>query len=301
MSDFPTHIIRELKHKAFGAEERIVLFVLADRMKTTDDCAWPKVETIASNCGISERTARDVISWLIGIGVVLVHRSENDTGGARALKIDFARLECLSGDIPSRCFGQRKTLSKRSGAPVNRQRAHTERNGAHPESAYRPGAPLHLTGAPQHDDRQGAPSERRPLPPKEPFKDQEKEPTKAPAARKATRDATNSPAPKKATRATQWPDGLVLTAEMIAYAVNCGMAGATQAAHEFERFENYHKSKGSKFADWKLAFYNWVRNWEERKNKSSFVRDKPRNAGQTDMPEDFFARQDARLAAEYGQ
>jgi hypothetical protein len=45
------------------------------------------------------------------------------------------------------------------------------------------------------------------------------------------------------------------------------MSGAAQAADEFERFEFHHKAKNNKFADWKLAFYTWVRNWKERRGR----------------------------------
>jgi hypothetical protein len=278
MSDFPTHLVRDLKHKAFGAEERIVLFVLADRMKSTEDAAWPKVETIASNCGISERTARDVISWLLDIGVLLVHRSENDTGGVRALKIDFVRLGSLPDNTQRRCAGTRKASPRRSGAPVDRKRAPLDRNGAHTETSSQPGAPLHSTGAPPPSDRQGAPVGVRPLPPKDPSKEQQKGPTED-SAREAPRDTGGSTAPKKRTpdpRASRWPDGFELDAEMIAYATDRGMNGPKHAADEFERFRHYHQSKGSKFVVWKLAWYTWVRNWDDRRNRGSPVQRSPK-------------------------
>lgn len=70
-------------------------------------------------------------------------------------------------------------------------------------------------------------------------------------------------------RASRWPDGFGLDAEMVEYAIKRGMNGPAMVADEFERFENYHKSKGSKFVSWKLAFYNWVRNWEDRSRKNA--------------------------------
>lgn len=70
-------------------------------------------------------------------------------------------------------------------------------------------------------------------------------------------------------RATRWPEGFELDAEMIAYATDRGMGGPKQAADEFERFRNYHQSKGSKFVVWNLAWYTWVRNWEDRRNRGS--------------------------------
>lgn len=99
MSEYPTHWIRRIRHKAFGAEERIVLFVLADRMKTTSDVVWPSVETIASDCGMSERAVRYVIGWLVSIGALV----ELDDGRrTRSFRIDFELLDRVPENIPSR-------------------------------------------------------------------------------------------------------------------------------------------------------------------------------------------------------
>jgi hypothetical protein len=101
-------------------------------------------------------------------------------------------------------------------------------------------------------------------------------------------------------RASRWPDDFVLDAEMVAYAINRGMVGPGQVADEFERFENYHKSKGNKFVNWKLAFYNWVRNWEERKNKSTPFGKQNRSFVQVEADDSFFTNRDNELAEDYG-
>ena len=116
---------------------------------------------------------------------------------------------------------------------------------------------------------------------------------------KGTRKASKKHASPATDRASRWPDDFVLDAEMVAYAINRGMAGPAQVADEFERFENYHKSKGSKFVNWKLAFYNWVRNWEERKNKSAPFGKQNRSFSQVEPDEDFWTNRDNDLAEDY--
>jgi predicted transcriptional regulator len=58
-------------------------------------------------------------------------------------------------------------------------------------------------------------------------------------------------------RATRWPEDFKLTEELRSYAVEHGIA-ITEVPHEWERFENNHRSKGSKFIDWNRSWYTWV-------------------------------------------
>jgi hypothetical protein len=224
-----------------------------------------------------------VISWAVSVGILVVVRH----GGRRCFRFDFARLQSLPDDATSFVATERLTVAK-------------PRPAATPETVPDTRPTVTPERLPVADARLTVVSPVTVSHPKVSEKESSKESKKA-TAREATRDATGSPVPKKATRSTQWPDGLVLTAEMIAYAVNRGMAGATQVADEFERFENYHKSKGSKFADWKLAFYNWVRNWEERRNKSmrpAFPQQTRMSTMQTEPG--VWDRRDDELAMEHG-
>lgn len=59
----------------------------------------------------------------------------------------------------------------------------------------------------------------------------------------------------RAARATVWPEGFRLTEELAEYARGKGMQ---DSASEWEAFENHHRSKGTKFADWRRAWFNWV-------------------------------------------
>jgi hypothetical protein len=72
----------------------------------------------------------------------------------------------------------------------------------------------------------------------------------------------DAPKEPKTKRARQYPADFVLTNEMRAYAEQNGIA-TNRIDGMFEHFSNHHKAKGSKFVDWKLAFYTWVRNYKQ--------------------------------------
>jgi hypothetical protein len=356
MSEYPTHLIRRIRHHAFGVEEKAVLMNLADRMRSVSDIVWPSVETIASDCGMSERAARYVIGWLVSVGALV---EVQDGRRTRSFRIDFERLERLPEHLPSRS----RNLKDRHQVPPILHNVHPDRHavqelptgtacthggtreqgdrhGVHPRPA--PGAPEGLSeGTKKEPEKeqftarvprrlsrssgstlgldfgQANPSTATPLPVTpatchetvRPIGDDMNAGSSAPpvkgnvgakskGASKVTKHGADDVAPKQ-TRATQWPDDFGLTAEMIAYAVNRGMTGPAHVADEFERFENHHKSKGNKFVDWKLAFYNWVRNWEERKNRNAPTRSQSRmSTMQTEA--DPWVLLDERLLMEHG-
>ena len=62
--------------------------------------------------------------------------------------------------------------------------------------------------------------------------------------------------------ATEWP-GLLLDDDMREYAA----LHSVEPEVEFESFRDHHLAKGNKFADWRAAWRNWVRNAERYKNE----------------------------------
>lgn len=60
----------------------------------------------------------------------------------------------------------------------------------------------------------------------------------------------------RSSRASTFPDGFELTDEMRAFAIEQGIE---QPNAEFAKFRDYHTAKGSRFANWKAAWRNWVR------------------------------------------
>lgn len=57
------------------------------------------------------------------------------------------------------------------------------------------------------------------------------------------------------TRATVWPVGLSLSQKLKEYAV---LRGLEFPEFEWEKFENHHRSRGTKFKDWDRAWFTWV-------------------------------------------
>jgi hypothetical protein len=134
MSDFPTHIIRDLRHKAIGASEKAILFSLADRMQSPTDWVWPALETIAADAGLSEVQCRRILKWMRSVGII-VERNGEHKGKDR--QIDFGRLTSFPVDAggPTRVSPGEGRLSPRTlspGDPALSRDVHGERGGVSP-------------------------------------------------------------------------------------------------------------------------------------------------------------------------
>jgi hypothetical protein len=66
----------------------------------------------------------------------------------------------------------------------------------------------------------------------------------------------SKPNQSKPVRATRFPANFSLTKELADYA---SAKGLIDPPKQFEKFKGNHLAKGSKFLDWTLAWYNWVR------------------------------------------
>jgi hypothetical protein len=134
VSDFPTHIIRDLRHKAIGASEKAILFSLADRMQSPTDWVWPALETIAADAGLSEVQCRRILKWMRSVGII-VERNGEHKGKDR--QIDFVRLTSFPVDTegPTRVSPGEGRLSPRTlspGDPTLSFDDHGERGGVSP-------------------------------------------------------------------------------------------------------------------------------------------------------------------------
>ena len=58
-------------------------------------------------------------------------------------------------------------------------------------------------------------------------------------------------------RAVSWPEEFSLTEDLRAYALSKNVSNAQEV---WEHFESHHRAKGSRFKDWKRAWYTWVLN-----------------------------------------
>jgi hypothetical protein len=70
---------------------------------------------------------------------------------------------------------------------------------------------------------------------------------------KSSRAAHARAAKAAAKRAIAWPEGFALTEQLRQYAIEREVDPA-----EWDRFENHHRAKGSRFVDWERAWYTWV-------------------------------------------
>lgn len=66
--------------------------------------------------------------------------------------------------------------------------------------------------------------------------------------------------PRTQTRATGYPDGFTVNNEMIAWARDKAPLAYRDINFESQKFEQHHRSKGSKFKDWTAAWRNWMLN-----------------------------------------
>jgi len=74
---------------------------------------------------------------------------------------------------------------------------------------------------------------------------------------------------------TPLPTNIFLTDRMRAYVKKQGCENSGYAEQLFEDFKNHHGAKGTKWKDWTLVFYKWVRNDKKHYNKDKYIRYEP--------------------------
>ena len=293
VSDFPTHIIRDTHHPALRGTKG-VLVMMADRLKSLDDVVWAAVGTIAEDAGVHERTVQRVISWAMSVGILVVVRH----GGRRCFRFDFARLQSLPGDAPPFAATERPTVAKPRPA-VTPETVPDARHTVTPERL------------PVADARLTVVSPVTVGHPKVSEKESSKESLKVPV-RKAPRPkgppTDRSPEQKAAHHSVMefWCETFKAEKRIDQIIVTGHDGKDIYRLLEFVQFDvgRVKELITNAFAD------VWFR--EKTCSLAAIVKQpsryqaaplstKPRNTGQTDMPDDFFAKQDARLAAEYGQ
>ncbi len=268
--------------------------MMADRLKSLDDVVWAAVGTIADDAGVHERTVQRVISWAVGVGILVVVRH----GGRRCFRFDFARLQSLPDDAPPFVATERLTVAKPrpavtpETAPNTRLTVTTERLAV---------ADTRLTVVSPVTHSHPKVSE------KESSKESKKVSARAASRAKAT-GVERSTEQKAAHHSVMefWCETFKAEKRIDRIIVTGHDGKDIYRLLEFVQFDvgRVRELITNAFAD------VWFR--EKTCSLAAIVKQpsryqvaplstKPRNTGQTDMPEDFFARQDARLAAEYGQ
>lgn len=183
MTEYPTHLIRRIRHKAFGVEEKAVLMNLADRMRSVSDVVWPSVETIALDCGMKERAARYVIGWLVLVGALV---EVQDGRRTRSFRIDFERLDRLPEHLPPR---SRKEKDRHPVPPA----MHPEHPNRHAVQDAQTGTPCPQGGTTEQGDRHPVPPRPAPGAPEGSSEGTKKEPVKEPIAARVPRRSNDGP------------------------------------------------------------------------------------------------------------
>jgi hypothetical protein len=317
VSDFPTHIIRDLRHKAIGASEKAVLYSLADRMQSLTDGVWPTMNTLAADSGLSEAACRRITSWFVSVGIIV---ESNDDRRTKVRRIDFERIGSLPKDLARQTSGGRT-----GGTPVA------------PRGSPVSPAPRALGGTPVAPTPAPVPDEGNAARPKGPMKVQVKDPEKerAPVAAQAGTSSgmfaalglSPSPAPankpanaSRAGAVRKFTDGQLAARDVVyafwkkTYLEQVGVepiVGNVEVGQMVNLLKKIAWNSEvacelitNAFGD--VFFRERIRTIgsitaNPSKYQTPPATSKPRNAGQTDIPEDFFEKQDRRLASEYGQ
>lgn len=85
--------IRDIRHKAVKAREKVVLFAIATRADA-DAVAWPSIERIADDAGLCETAARKAVQQLRALGLVHIQHRK---GRTHCVTILDARLVSFVG------------------------------------------------------------------------------------------------------------------------------------------------------------------------------------------------------------
>ncbi len=209
-----------------AAAEFRVAYVIGQHLNRKTRTAWPTLQTLANILQTNERVIRRAVAALVARGhlAVTVQRGRHKPNIYRPI---------IKGE-------DNRTLESgfRSGKPDTGVRFSNAENRTSEDRK------------PDIFDRKtGLRS------PTEPSDEPSDEPSEgaAPPQKRVTRSRRRRPS-------TPWPNGFRLDDDLAEHAVQKASWDRGRALTEFERFENYHRSKGSVFADWRAAWRTWVSN-----------------------------------------
>jgi hypothetical protein len=190
----------------------------------------PSMVGLAAGCGVSENTVRSTIKVLEATGWLRVDRSRGHRRNAFQLLAPTLQTCCRVEPFKHAEGLPFKHVEGFDDSPT------LQESEAYPSSTLKgnPSSTLH----PNSEGTANLLEQRRGDAPK-------KRGTRSRSMRR---------------RQTLWPDGFHLTDAMADLAADKAGWDQGRAFAEFERFENYHRSKGSAFADWEAAWRTWVSN-----------------------------------------
>ena len=85
----PVWAVRDARHPLVRGQCKLVLILLASRMNTLDDEAWPTIDTLAEDAGIGQTITKRAIAELVAAGVLVRRVTKTKTGRRNHYRIAF--------------------------------------------------------------------------------------------------------------------------------------------------------------------------------------------------------------------
>jgi Helix-turn-helix domain len=208
-----------------------IAIVLTEYFNKKTGTAWPSQATLSKHLGVSDRTIRQNIAAMAKLGHLGVEvrrgryrQDEYQSNVYRMILQNRNESSGLSEAKPEEGFLFTDDLNRKFDAPKPEESRQVNRK----QTSYE-----HLEEEHSEEHFEG--------------------PTKP-----KVRDST--PKARRRRQQTTWPEGFHLDDHLADHAAKKAGWDHGRAFAEFERFENFHRSKGTVFADWRAAWRTWVSN-----------------------------------------
>jgi hypothetical protein len=194
--------------------------------------AWPGQDTLAGIIGVSERTVRNALAELVARG----------------------HLEVTPGHGPKNPNRYRWRIKNGNESGAEKRKQASSFKDGNEETGF-------LFSEPDEeisDTKRGRklPHKRGSQLPTNHLIEPSDEPSEGVAPQRSNGNRSRG----RRRPSTAWPDGFHLDDDLADHAVQKAGWDHGRAFAEFERFENYHRSKGSVFANWRSAWRTWILN-----------------------------------------
>jgi Helix-turn-helix domain len=198
--------------------------ILTEYINRQSRTAWPTQETLANRLGVTIRAVQKVTKALEDKGhlSVTVARGRHKPNVYRFIQKNTNTRSCFQSEKHEQSFAFSVEENMNNGSQEHEQPCTKTRTAVRTE-------PID-------------------------------EPSDEPIEGKILKESDSIPKTRRRRVQTSWPDGFHLGDEQAKDAESKARWDLSRAFAEFERFENYHRGKGSMFADWKAAWRMWVMN-----------------------------------------
>jgi hypothetical protein len=238
--DFTRHqrewLLQVTKDKSLPAScTRLASLLALEYMNRTKLCAWPTVPTLAKALGVTTRAVTNQIGWLVEAGHL---RVDHDRGRGHS---NFYRWQLKGAEnLPDAEVLENR--NRGSGKTNAKEESRFKKTGT--ATSSKPEPPFQKT---------------RTEVPTEPSEEPKEKPTEEPSEGTQAKKQPGGSGVRKGKKRTVMPNGYTITADLLRFAEEHGW-DSSRAKDEFDRFADYHRAKGSVFADWDASWRTWVRN-----------------------------------------